>query len=64
MDEPVGDGDGGGGVVKGVAPVLEGEACGDDGAGALVAAIEDLVQQVRAACIEGEGAELVDEDEV
>ena len=64
VDEPVGDGGGGGGVVEELAPVLEGEIGGDDGGGALIAAIEDLVEEVGAAGIEGEVAQLVDEEQV
>src|SRR5262249_2056790 len=49
VDEAVGDGRGGRGVVEELAPLLEGEVGGDDGGGALIAAVEDLVEQIRAA---------------
>jgi len=64
MDEAVGDRRGGRGVVKELAPLLEGEIGSDDGGGALVAAIEDLVEEVGAASVEGEVAELIDEEEL
>ena len=46
MDETVGDGAGGGGVVEQRSPVFESQVGGDDGGGALVALVEDLVEQV------------------
>jgi hypothetical protein len=46
VDESVGDGAGGGGIVERFAPVLEGQVGGDDGGGALVALVEDLVEEV------------------
>jgi len=64
VDEPVGDGRSGGGVVEELAPLLEGQIGGDDGGSALVASVEDLVEQVCTASIEAEVSELVDEDEV
>ena len=64
MDEAVGDGRRGGGVVEELAPLLEGQVGRDDGRGALVAAIEDLVEQVRAAGVEGEISEFVDEEQL
>ena len=51
-------------VVEQLAPVLEGEVGGDDGGGPLIAAVEDLVEEVGAARVEGEVAKLVDEDQV
>lgn len=64
VDESVGDGACGGGVVEELAPVLEGEVGGDDGRRSLVAPIDDLVEQVCAARVEGEVAELVDQQQV
>ena len=64
MDEPVGDGGSGGGVVEELSPVLEGEIGGDDGGGALIAVVEDLVEEVGAAGIEGEVAQFVDEEQL
>jgi hypothetical protein len=64
VDEAVGDGGGSGAVVEQVAPVLEGQVGGDDGGGALVALVEDLVEQVGAAGVEAQVAELVDEEKV
>ena len=64
MDESVGDGGGGGGVVEELSPVLEGEVGGDDGRGALIALVEDLVEQIGAAGVEGQVSQLVDEQEV
>lgn len=64
MDEAVGDGAGGSGVVEELAPILEGEIGGDDGRGTLVALVEDLVEQVGPASVEGEVAELIDDEEV
>jgi RepB plasmid partitioning protein len=58
MHESVGDGAGGSGVVEELAPVLEGQVGGDDGRGALVALVKDLVEQVGAACIEGQVSDL------
>ena len=63
MHEAVSDGGGGGAVVEELAPIFEGEIGGDDGGGALVAAVEDLVEQVSAAGVEAEVAELVDEEQ-
>ncbi len=64
MHETVGDGAGRGGVVEEVSPILEGQIGGDDGCRALIAAIEELVEQIGAARVEAEVAELVDEDEI
>jgi len=62
MDESVGDG--ASGVVEELSPIFEGQVGGDDGGGSLVALVEDLVEQVGAAGVEGEVSELVDEQEV
>src|SRR5688572_19791840 len=64
VDEAVGDGGGGGGVVEELSPVLEGQVGGDDGGGALVAAIEDLVEQVGAAGVEAQVAQFVEQKEL
>ena len=64
MHESVGDGRCGGGVVEELAPLLEGKVCGDDCRGALVALVEDMVEQVRSARVEAEASELVAEQEV
>ena len=56
-------GGGCGAVVKKGAPVLEGEVGGDDGCGALIAAVEDLVEEVGAASVEVQVAQLVDQQE-
>src|SRR5271163_3817303 len=62
--EPVGDRGRGGGVVEQVSPIFEGEVGGDNGGGAQIALVDDLVEQVGAAGIEAEIAQLVDEQEV
>ena len=64
MHESVGDGAGGGGVVEELSPVLEGQVGGDDGGGSLVAVVEDLVEQIGAASVEGQVSQLVDEQEL
>ncbi len=64
VDEAIGDGASSSLVVEELAPVFEGEVGGDDGGGALVALVEDLVEQVGAARVEGEVAELVDQEQV
>jgi hypothetical protein len=58
MDESVGDG--ASGVVEELSPIFEGQVGGDDGGGSLVALVEDLVEQVGAAGVEGEVSELVE----
>src|SRR5580658_7681277 len=64
MDESVGDGACGCGVVEQVSPIFEGEVGGHDGGGAQIALVDDLVEQVGAAGIEAEITQLVDEQEV
>ena len=60
VDKAIGNSGSGGGILKELAPFLEGQVGGDDGGAALVAAIEDLVQKVGAASVEAEVAELVE----
>jgi len=64
VDQAVCDGGSRGGILKELAPLFEGQVGGDDGRAALVATIEDLVQQVGAASVEAEVAELVEQDQV
>jgi hypothetical protein len=58
VDEAVGDGGRCGGVMKELAPLLEWQIRGHDGRSALVPAVEDLVEEVGAAGVEAELAEL------
>jgi hypothetical protein len=64
VDEPVRDGRCGSAVVKELAPFIERQVRGDDGGCALVALVEDLVEQVSAAGIEAQLAEFIDKQEV
>jgi len=64
VDEAIRDGRSSGCVVKEGAPVFESEVCGDDGGGAEVSAIEDLVEEVCASGIETQVTEFVDDEEV
>lgn len=64
VDEPLGDGAGGSGVVKERPPLFEREIGSDDGGASLVALVEDLVQEVGATGVEAEIAELVDQEQV
>lgn len=62
--EAVGDGGCSGRVVEQLAPVLEGQVGGDDGRCALIALVEDLVEQVGTTSVEAEVSELVDEKRI
>jgi len=64
MDESVGDGGGGGSVVEEFSPVFESEVGGDDGGGAEVTFVEDLVEEVGTSGVEAEVAEFVDKQQV
>jgi hypothetical protein len=64
VDEAVGDGRGRGLVVEELAPVLEGQVGSDDGGDALVAFVEDLVEQVCSTGIEAEIAQFVNQQQL
>jgi hypothetical protein len=63
VHEPVGDGCGDDLVAEDVAPSAEGPVAGDDGGGSLVAGRDQVEDQVRGACVEGDVADLVDDQQ-
>src|SRR3954451_23388893 len=63
VDEAVDEGDGGGGGGEDGVPLAEIEVGGEDDALVLVAAADDLEEEVGVAVVEGEIADLVDAQE-
>ncbi len=63
VDEPVDHGGRDGGVAEDLAPAAEGFVAGDVEAGPLVAAADQLEEQVGGLGLEGDVADLVDDEE-
>ena len=64
LHETVDHGDDAGGAGEDGPPLLEGQVGGDDGGPLLVAAADDVVEQVRRAGVAGEVADLVKDEQV